>query len=82
MGKSQILLRYSKNDFKLDTNSTIGVEFTSKKITLPKENKKIKVQIWDTSGQEKFRAITKVYYRGAVGALLVSSLYSQQPKLK
>ncbi|XP_044277326.1 ras-related protein Rab-2B isoform X8 [Varanus komodoensis] len=46
-----------------------GVEFGSRMVTV--ENKKIKLQIWDTAGQESFRSITRSYYRGAAGALLV-----------
>ena len=48
---------------------TIGVEFGAKTIEL--NNKNIKIQIWDTAGQEAFQAITRTYYKGAVGALLV-----------
>jgi Ras-related protein Rab-11A len=53
----------------LESKSTIGVEFATKNITI--EDKTVKGQIWDTSGQERYRAITGAYYRGAVGALLV-----------
>jgi Ras-related protein Rab-2A len=48
---------------------TIGVEFGSKAISI--RDKSIKLQIWDTAGQESFRSITRSYYRGAAGALLV-----------
>ena len=48
---------------------TIGVEFGAKTIEL--NNKNIKIQIWDTAGQEAFQAITRTYYKGAAGALLV-----------
>jgi Ras-related protein Rab-2A len=48
---------------------TIGVEFGARMITI--DNKPIKLQIWDTAGQESFRSITRSYYRGAAGALLV-----------
>ncbi|KAJ2080321.1 hypothetical protein H4R24_003148 [Coemansia sp. RSA 988] len=48
---------------------TIGVEFGAR--IVPVDSKKIKLQIWDTAGQESFRSITRSYYRGAVGALLV-----------
>jgi len=48
---------------------TIGVEFGAKIVQV--DNKPIKLQIWDTAGQESFRSITRSYYRGAVGALLV-----------
>lgn len=48
---------------------TIGVEFAAK--TLKINKKTIKLQIWDTAGQENFRSITRSYYRSAIGALLV-----------
>lgn len=48
---------------------TIGVEFGARMITI--DGKQIKLQIWDTAGQEAFRSITRSYYRGAAGALLV-----------
>ena len=52
-----------------DSKPTIGVEFESK--TLKIESKTVKCQIWDTAGQDRFKAIASVYYRGAVGALIV-----------
>ena len=48
---------------------TIGVEFGAKTIDI--NGKSIKIQIWDTAGQEAFQAITRTYYKGAIGALLV-----------
>jgi small GTP-binding protein len=49
---------------------TIGVEFGARMVTVG-GNQNIKLQIWDTAGQESFRSITRSYYRGAAGALLV-----------
>ena len=69
VGKSNLLSRFTRNEFSLDSKSTIGVEFATKSIQA--EGKTIKAQIWDTAGQERYRAITSAYYRGAVGALLV-----------
>merc|ERR1712070_470664 len=69
VGKSNLLTRFTRDEFKQDSKSTIGVEFATKTITVDK--KVIKAQIWDTAGQERYRAITSAYYRGAVGALLV-----------
>ena len=64
-----MLSRFTKNEFSLESKSTIGVEFATK--TIETSGKRIKAQIWDTAGQERYRAITSAYYRGAVGALLV-----------
>ncbi|KAK4369033.1 hypothetical protein RND71_012825 [Anisodus tanguticus] len=69
VGKSNLLSRFTKNEFNLESKSTIGVEFATKSLKI--DGKVIKAQIWDTAGQERYRAITSAYYRGAVGALLV-----------
>lgn len=69
VGKSNLLSRFTRNEFNLESKSTIGVEFATKSIEA--DGKTIKAQIWDTAGQERYRAITSAYYRGAVGALLV-----------
>mmetsp|Transcript_43372 Transcript_43372/g.84713 ORF Transcript_43372/g.84713 Transcript_43372/m.84713 type:complete len:221 (+) Transcript_43372:205-867(+) len=69
VGKSNLLSRFTRNEFNLESKSTIGVEFATRSINV--DGKTIKAQIWDTAGQERYRAITSAYYRGAVGALLV-----------
>ncbi|KAF8925117.1 Ras- protein ric2 [Dissophora ornata] len=70
VGKTNILSRFTQNEFTLESKSTIGIEFaTAKSIEI--DGKIIKAQIWDTAGQERYRAITAAFYRGAVGALLV-----------
>ncbi|XP_031129146.1 ras-related protein RABA1f-like [Ipomoea triloba] len=69
VGKSNLLSRFTHNEFNQDSKSTIGVEFATRTIEVDK--KVIKAQIWDTAGQERYRAITSAYYRGALGALLV-----------
>ena len=69
VGKSNLLSRFTRNEFMLESKSTIGVEFATRSIQV--DGKTIKAQIWDTAGQERYRAITSAYYRGAVGALLV-----------
>ncbi|KAI9277878.1 rab11 protein [Sporodiniella umbellata] len=68
VGKTNLLGRFTRNEFNLESKSTIGVEFATRSIQV--DNKVIKAQIWDTAGQERYRAITSAYYRGAVGALL------------
>ncbi|KAM3172757.1 Ras-related protein Rab-11A [Hymenolepis weldensis] len=69
VGKSNLLSRYTRNQFNLESKTTIGVEFATRSVKIG--DKVIKIQIWDTAGQERYRAITSAYYRGAVGALLV-----------
>merc|ERR1712211_36727 len=75
VGKSNLLSRFTRNEFHLDSKSTIGVEFATRSIQ--HDGKIIKAQIWDTAGQERYRAITSAYYRGAVGALLVYDISKQ-----
>lgn len=75
VGKSNLLSRFTRNEFIPETKSTIGVEFATR--TVKTEGKTIKAQIWDTAGQERYRAITSAYYRGAVGALLVYDISKQ-----
>jgi Ras-related protein Rab-11A len=75
VGKSNLLSRFTRNEFCLESKSTIGVEFATRSIQV--DSKTIKAQIWDTAGQERYRAITSAYYRGAVGALLVYDITKQ-----
>jgi Ras-related protein Rab-1A len=72
VGKSSILNSYVENDFKENTIQTIGVDF--KLIIRDYLNKKIKLQIWDTAGHERFRTITNSYYRGTDAVILVFDL--------
>ncbi|KAJ3671020.1 hypothetical protein LUZ60_008446 [Juncus effusus] len=76
VGKSNLLSRFTKNEFSLESKSTIGVEFATRSLNI--DGKVIKAQIWDTAGQERYRAITSAYYRGAVGALLVYDVTRRQ----
>ena len=62
-------MQFTDNKFRNQHELTIGVEFGAKTIEI--NGKSIKIQIWDTAGQEAFQAITRTYYKGAIGALLV-----------
>lgn len=64
-----MLLQFTDRRFQPVHDLTIGVEFGARMVNI--EGKQIKLQIWDTAGQESFRSITRSYYRGAAGALLV-----------
>ncbi|KAK9016690.1 hypothetical protein V6N11_079185 [Hibiscus sabdariffa] len=74
VGKSNLLSRFTKNEFSLESKSTIGVEFATRSIRV--EDKVVKAQIWDTAGQERYRAITSAYYRGAVASVVFDALVS------
>ena len=69
VGKSSIINRYVENNFDYNFVSTLGVDFRKKNININGED--IRLKIWDTAGQEKFRSIQKQYYRNSDGILLV-----------
>ena len=56
VGKSNLVFRFTKNEFNKDSKSTIGVEFATQTVQI-EDNKLVKAQIWDTAGQERFRAM-------------------------
>ena len=68
VGKSSLLSRFSEDRFSETEPITIGSDFNVRTIEL--DGKKIRAQIWDTAGQDRFRAIAAPFYRGATGALL------------
>ena len=72
VGKTSILLKYSENRFEEHAISTIGVDYIYKDIIY--NDLKIKLQIWDTSGEERFRSITRNFYRNTDALFLVFDL--------
>ncbi|XXH03071.1 Beta-mannosidase B [Hypoxylon texense] len=77
-GKSCLLHRFVKNEWRVLSSQTIGVEFASKiiKVGTGARRKRIKLQLWDTAGTERFRSVSRSYYRGAAGAILCYDLTS------
>lgn len=69
VGKSCLLLRFSDNSYTDSFISTIGVDFKIRTLNL--DDRVVKLQIWDTAGQDRFRTITSSYYRGAHGIIIV-----------
>ncbi|XP_076946897.1 uncharacterized protein LOC143618668 [Bidens hawaiensis] len=67
--KSQLVSRFVKKEFTLNSKATVGVEFQTKVVVI--DQKFVKAQIWDTAGQERYRAVTSAFCQGAVGAMLV-----------
>ncbi|KAM6931194.1 ras and EF-hand domain-containing protein [Xenentodon cancila] len=76
VGKSSFLLRLCKNEFKLASSATLGVDFQMK--TLVVDGEPILLQLWDTAGQERFRSIAKSYFRRADGVLLLYDVSSEK----
>ena len=68
VGKSCILNQFLNGHFTEDYDITVGVEFGAKTIAF--DNKQVKLQIWDTAGQDSFKSITRAYYRGSAAALI------------
>ena len=77
VGKTCFLLRYCDRTFQEAHLSTIGLDYRLKTMTL-ENNKNIKLQIWDTAGQDRFRALTKNYYKGANGIILIYDISTTQ----
>ena len=69
VGKTSILSRFTKNSFNMDYITTVGIDYVTKDIKI--NNKIIHVKIWDTSGQERFKSITKNYFRNVEGIIIV-----------
>ena len=76
VGKSCILNQFLNNTFSDEYEITVGIEFGAKTIEI-ESGEKVKLQIWDTAGQESFKSITRAYYRTAAAALLVYDITSR-----
>ncbi|TKR64568.1 hypothetical protein L596_025078 [Steinernema carpocapsae] len=76
VGKTCVVQRFKNGTFIERQGTTIGVDFTMK--TLIIEGKRVKLQIWDTGGQERFRTITQSYYRSANGIILCYDMTCRQ----
>ena len=72
VGKTNLLSRFTRNIFDCETRNTIGVDFSAMDLII--NNKNVKIQFWDTAGQEKYRAIASAYYKNAHGAIVVYDL--------
>jgi len=71
VGKTCIINRYVDNNYKENPGSTIGSNYTSKKITIPDLNIEVILDIWDTAGQEVYRSFVKLFYKESKIAILV-----------
>ena len=69
-----MILRFTEDKFHHGKGSTVGVEYSVKDVEI--EDIKIRLQLWDTAGQEQFKSITRSYYRSAAGAVIVFDLTS------
>eukprot|EP00826_Nyctotherus_ovalis_P038852 TRINITY_DN3672_c0_g1_i5.p1 TRINITY_DN3672_c0_g1~~TRINITY_DN3672_c0_g1_i5.p1 ORF type:complete len:179 (-),score=37.09 TRINITY_DN3672_c0_g1_i5:288-824(-) len=69
VGKTNLITRYTTRAFSIESKPTLGVEFSMS--SFHKNGKAIRIQIWDTSGQEIYKSMTKNYFKGAHGAIVV-----------
>ena len=69
VGKSSLLVRFADDTFNSNQAATIGVDWKIR--TVDMDSKRIKLQLWDSAGQERFRTIASSYYRGAHGVAVV-----------
>jgi small GTP-binding protein len=76
VGKTSIVLRFSDDKFDENQFATIGIDFKTRYIKV--RDASVKVLIWDTAGQEKFRNVAKQYYKGANGVLLIYDICNRK----
>jgi len=69
VGKTSLLMRLCKDEFKTNMTATLGVDSHSKTVTI--DDRPVTIQVWDTAGQERFRSIARTYFRRADGVLLL-----------
>ena len=76
VGKSNILLRFSRNIFDSGHQATLGIEFANKHLIY--NNTDYLIQIWDTAGQENFRSVTRAYYKASAVAMVVYDITKEE----
>ena len=76
VGKSSLVQRFVHNTFTIGNESTIGASYLSKTVVVG--DKTVKFNIWDTAGQEKYRALAPMYYRGSQACVVVYDVTSMQ----
>ena len=78
VGKSNFLFKYIEGQFSPLHVATVGFDYKSKIITLPQSKKKVKLQIWDTAGQEKYMAINKNLFQRVQGVILMYDITKRE----
>ncbi|CAD2222315.1 Rab family, other [Angomonas deanei] len=85
VGKSSLALRFVKEEFHPNQETTIGGAYLFRTVTVPPTagspngaSRTLKLEIWDTAGQERYRSLAPIYYRGACGALVVYDITNKE----
>ena len=78
VGKTCLISRFISGQFDANVNSTNGASYASKKVDYPHLGKSLVLDIWDTAGQEKYKSLTKFFYKDAAVAILVYEITKKQ----
>eukprot|EP01084_Bolivina_argentea_P051771 95219_1 len=76
VGKTGLLLRFSHDCWSRSLVITLGIDFKTKTVEI--NSSRVKLQIWDSAGCERFRTITTAYYHSTMGILLVYDITDEQ----
>ena len=77
VGKTCIISRFISGGFDFNVSSTNGASYASKNVQYDKLGKSLLLDVWDTAGQEKYRSLTKFFYKDAKVAILVYDITKQ-----
>jgi len=78
VGKSNFLNRFINGKFSQISQPTIGIDYKSKIIVLPKTKQNINLQFWDTAGQERYRSLNKLYFQRVQGIILMYDITKRE----
>ncbi len=78
VGKTSIINQFTTSEFQEDQISTTGASFSSKTFSFEETGKNLSFEIWDTAGQEKYRSLSKMFYKDAGVAILVYDITSKE----
>ncbi len=76
VGKTNVMSRFARNTFNINSKPTIGVDFALKNVKLGPHV--IRLQIWDTAGQERYKTFTSTYYKDAQGVIFVYDITNKE----
>ena len=71
VGKTSILTRFTENKFSQNYLATVGLDFFTKDVDFKNLNRRVRIKIWDSAGQERFRSLTQSFFRNANGIIIV-----------
>jgi len=78
VGKTSIVNRYVKDEFKVGETPTIGAAFAAKTHVLSGSDKSIRFELWDTAGQERYHSLAPMYYRGCIASIIVYDITTKK----